>query len=79
MELRKKAGLTQRQVAEKLGITVGAVARWEQGIRIPLIYLDQVETLLNLYQCSISDLVAAYASRNKDTSDTSRDNLSTKL
>jgi transcriptional regulator with XRE-family HTH domain len=29
---RKKAGMTQREIAEKLGVTVTSVARWEQGI-----------------------------------------------
>jgi transcriptional regulator with XRE-family HTH domain len=64
MELRKQAGLTQRQVAETLGVTVTTVARWESGARPPLIYLDQVKALLDLYQCSIDDLVRAFATKS---------------
>jgi len=34
-ECRKKAGLTQKQLAEKLGITDKAVSKWERGIAMP--------------------------------------------
>ena len=34
-ERRKKAGLTQMQLAEKLGITDKAVSKWERGIAMP--------------------------------------------
>ena len=33
--LRKKLGLTQRQLAEELGVPTNTVARWEQGERTP--------------------------------------------
>lgn len=34
-ELRRAKGLTQRQLAALLGVTPGAVANWEVGIRTP--------------------------------------------
>jgi transcriptional regulator with XRE-family HTH domain len=34
-ELREAAGLTQRDLADKIGVHVDAVARWEQGRREP--------------------------------------------
>ena len=34
-EHRKKQGLTQMQLAEKLGITDKAVSKWERGIAMP--------------------------------------------
>ena len=32
-KLRKRAGLTQAALAERLGLTANAVARWEQQVR----------------------------------------------
>ena len=34
-ERRKKASLTQMQLAEKLGITDKAISKWERGIAMP--------------------------------------------
>src|SRR5262245_61511166 len=34
-ELRCEAGLTQEQLAEKVGVKRGAIARWESGTREP--------------------------------------------
>ncbi len=34
-ERRKKAGLTQLQLAEKLGITDKAISKWERGLTMP--------------------------------------------
>ena len=34
-ECRKKAGLTQMQLAEKLGITDKAISKWERGLAMP--------------------------------------------
>lgn len=31
--IRKQLGLTQKQLAEKVGVTVHAVRKWEQGQR----------------------------------------------
>ena len=31
-EYRKKANLTQKQLAEKLGITDKAISKWERGV-----------------------------------------------
>ena len=34
-ECRKKANLTQMQLAEKLGITDKAISKWERGVAMP--------------------------------------------
>ncbi len=34
-ECRKKANLTQKQLAEKLGITDKAISKWERGVAMP--------------------------------------------
>lgn len=46
--LRKKAGLTQRELADYLGISDKAVSKWERGITFPDIScLEQLSTLLD--------------------------------
>ena len=35
MELRKKAGWTQQDLARKLGLGRGAIVQWELGLRVP--------------------------------------------
>ncbi|MBW4606740.1 MAG: helix-turn-helix domain-containing protein [Hassallia sp. WJT32-NPBG1] len=42
--LRKKAGLTQKQLAEKLGVTVDTIANWEPG-RVNLWHIQQIAGL----------------------------------
>lgn len=46
---RKKVGLTQMQLAEKLGITDKAVSKWERGIAMP-------DTSIMLELCNILNI-----------------------
>lgn len=62
VELRKRAELTQRQVAEALGVTVTTVSSWETGLKEPRLDFAQTQKLMELYECSIDDLVAALQS-----------------
>lgn len=56
-DLRKKAGLTQTQVAEKLNVGQATVSEWENGVsQIKLSYLS---SLASLYDCKISELINA--------------------
>lgn len=51
MELRKKAKMTQQQVADKTGINQPAIARMENGGREP-----QLSTMLRLFDALGYDL-----------------------
>lgn len=56
-DLRKKAGLSQNEVAEKLFVTRQAVSRWEQGGTVP-----EPETLLalsGLFGVSVNTLLGS--------------------
>lgn len=53
--LRKKAQLTQEQVAEKIGVSRQALASWERGVSTP--DLNSCVALADLYQVSMDDLV----------------------
>lgn len=62
VELRKHAGLTQRQVAEALGVTVTTISSWETGLKEPRLDFVQTKKLMELYRCSIDDLANALES-----------------
>ncbi len=45
--LRRANGLTQTQVADRLGVTPQAVSKWERGLACPdLVCLDELSDLL---------------------------------
>jgi transcriptional regulator with XRE-family HTH domain len=68
--LRTGLGLTQRDLAQQLGVSQQTVARWEGGATVPTKYLRDVAILLS---CTLADLlgygepsyVARWAERRK--------------
>ena len=34
-DIRKRVGLTQLQLAEKIGLSLGTIRNWEQGVNVP--------------------------------------------
>lgn len=61
---REKAGYTQEEVAEKLGLGRGAIARVEQGIAIPTIV--RLVELADLFRCRIDELLVEASTRQDD-------------
>jgi len=53
--VRMKEGLSQQAVADSVGATQPAIARWERGDRWPQI--TDLLILARLYHCSVGDLV----------------------
>ena len=53
--LRKKAGLSQSEIAEKLFVTRQAVSRWEQGGTVPEI--ETLQAISKLFNVTINDLL----------------------
>ena len=60
--LRKLHGLTQEQVAEKVGVSRQAVAKWENGDSIPDVI--NCVALAKLYNVTLDDLVNYEESQN---------------
>jgi DNA-binding transcriptional regulator YiaG len=60
MELRRKARLSRMQVAVALGVAEGTVAKWEQGKQEPHLPPWKMKVLIDLYQCSIEELVEIF-------------------
>ncbi len=55
-ELRQKKGLTQRELANRLGMTIEAFANWEHG-RSGKKMFERFAKLCSELNCSPSDLV----------------------
>lgn len=55
MALRKGMGLTQEQMAEKLGISAQAVSKWENDVSCPDI--SMLPALASLFNVSVDDLL----------------------
>ena len=52
---RVNRGFTQREVAEKLGISTKTLVNWENGITFPTI--ERVYELCELYGVSVDNLI----------------------
>ena len=53
-KLRKSAGLTQAQLAEKVGVSQATVSEWERGDYLP--GAQKLPALADALGCTISDL-----------------------
>ena len=62
MNRRKELGLTQRQIAEAVGVTVQTVSNWETGLYSPKLTLDQAERLCQILQSDIKQVKQMFAS-----------------
>lgn len=54
-ELRKRAGLSQEELAERLDVSRQAVSKWENGSSYP--ELDKLMILCDLFHCTLDDLL----------------------
>lgn len=60
--LRKGAGMTQEELAGKLGVSVNTVSRWEQGRFIP--NPKYIKQMADMFGVDGSDIyVASYAAK----------------
>ena len=54
VQMRKMKRMTQEDIAEKLGVTRQAVAKWEAGETVP--DLDKCKMLAEIFEVSLDDL-----------------------
>ena len=55
VENRKRLGLTQEQLAERLGVTPQAISKWENGTSDP--NTSNLFALAKLYSISVEELL----------------------
>lgn len=58
-KLRKDAGYSQEQLAEKLGVSRQAVSKWENGTASP--GMDRLQDICHVFGVSLGELVGADA------------------
>ena len=70
---RKGLGLTQRQLAEKLGMSDKSVSKWERGVCLPdvSVYME----LCDILEISINEFLAGEDIREENIIKKSEDNL----
>jgi len=62
LELRKEKGMTQKELADKLHVTDGAVSKWERGINFP--DLSLMDTLAVALDTSVIQLLSLESATN---------------
>lgn len=76
-ELRRERGLTQEQLAEKLGTSNKTISRWENGN-----YMPPVEMLMELskfFEVSINELLSGRRLNESETRSAAEENLKSVL
>lgn len=61
---RKELGLTQKQVAEAIGVTVQTVSNWETGLYQPKLTLKQTAKLAEVLKTGIQGLANMFEEEN---------------
>lgn len=73
--LRRKNGLSQEQLAEKIGVSRQAISKWEGGLSTP--ELDKLRALSEYFQVTIDELTENQAPGvSDDTAAKARDSVS---
>ncbi|PSB16071.1 XRE family transcriptional regulator [Phormidesmis priestleyi ULC007] len=60
MNVRKLAGMTQRQFADLLGVTISTVSNWERGVQVPRLTFFQTKLIMDASGLTIDELVEAF-------------------
>lgn len=58
---RKKQGITQTELAKRIGVAPSTVTQWETGARNPSV--NQVPLLASALECSLDDLFGSSSDR----------------
>lgn len=56
-KLRERAGLTQRKLADALGVTITTISSWERGVKEPNLTFAQVKRVTEVLSCTLDELV----------------------
>ena len=71
-QLRQRANLTQRKLADILDVTIKTVSAWERGEHEPYLTLTQTKKLVDGLECSLDELIAATGKQSSTGEDEPR-------
>jgi transcriptional regulator with XRE-family HTH domain len=60
VDLRKQAGLTQKEVAAAIGRREQTISDWERGVKRPRLLFIEAVRLGKLYRVTMEDLARAF-------------------
>ena len=60
-QLRERSGLSQSELAQKLGLTQSAIAKWDQGRAFPRLMPSEMFALIEALNCTWKELIEAQA------------------
>jgi DNA-binding XRE family transcriptional regulator len=63
--LRAEFEITQKQLADALGVTEQTIRNWEQGKAIPRLTISQMKVLCRVFRRSIEEMPDSFGSENK--------------
>lgn len=63
VKLRQKAGLTQQDLADAIGVTQKTISIWEKGSVEPKLSLRQTKILMDVLNCTFEELLEATQNR----------------
>ena len=67
MDLRKRTGLTQVELAAQVGKSPSTVAKWEARVWVPKGTPSEIKHLCDVYKCTLDELIEAFErSSNKN-------------
>ncbi len=72
-EIRKQKELTQEQIAEKLGVSINAVSKWERGIC--LMDMSLLKPLSEILGVSINEILAGELIKEEELQNKTEENI----
>jgi transcriptional regulator with XRE-family HTH domain len=72
MRVRSLAGMTQRQFADLLGVTISTVSNWERGVQVPRLTFLQTKRVMDASGLSIDQLVESFEGTQREKSSSNR-------
>jgi transcriptional regulator with XRE-family HTH domain len=76
MILRRRTGLTQVQLAAKLGKSPSTIAKWEAHDIVPRLKPSEIRSLCEAYTCTLDELIEAFEGKSAEGTEDTSDALS---